>query len=173
MNHQLESVLKYLDDRQLKLTTAESCTAGLIASTIAELPGYGGLLECAFVTYSPEAKITCLGVKRETIDTYDLTSEQVAREMAEGALRISRANIALATTGLAGPSDGGSGIPVGTICFAWSFQENDTVTTFSETRKFDGERNQVRQAGAEYAISRIWYYHNELAKTIRDGNNIG
>ena len=165
MNHQLESILKYLNDRQLKLATAESCTAGLIASTIAELPGYGDLLECAFVTYSPEAKITCLGVKRETIDTYNLTSEQVAREMAEGALRVSRADVALSTTGLAGPSDGGSDIPVGTVCFAWSFQDADILTTFSETRKFDGERNEVRQASAEYAISRIWYYHNESAKS--------
>ena len=164
MNHQLESILKYLNDHQLKLATAESCTAGLVASTIAEMPGCGNLLECAFVTYSPEAKIICLGVKRETIDTYNLTSEEVAREMAEGALRISRANLALANTGLAGPSSGDSDIPVGTVCFAWSFQEDDAVTTFSETRKFDGERNQIRQAAADYAISRIWYYHNELAK---------
>lgn len=164
MNHHLESVLDYLQDHKLKLATAESCTAGLIASTIAELPGYGGLLECAFVTYSAEAKITCLGVKRETIETHGLTSEQVAREMAEGALRISRANLAASTTGLAGPSNGDSDIPVGTVCLAWAFQEGDTVTTFSETRKFDGDRNQVRQSSADYAISRIWYYHNELPR---------
>jgi nicotinamide-nucleotide amidase len=165
MNHQLESVLNYLRDNQLKLATAESCTAGLVASTIAELPGCGSTLEVAFVTYSAEAKISCLGVRRETIDTYNLTSEEVAREMAEGALRISRANLALSTTGLAGPSNGDSDIPVGTVCFAWSFQEGGTVTTFSETRKFDGERNHIRQASADYAISRIWYYHNELANS--------
>lgn len=165
MNHQLESVLKYLQDHHLKLATAESCTAGLIASTIAELPGCGSMLECAFVTYSPEAKINSLGVKRDTIDTYNLTSEQVAREMAEGALRISRANLAVSNTGLAGPSNGDSDIPVGTVCFAWSFENDEKITTFSETRKFDGERNQVRQASADYAISRIWYYHNELAKS--------
>lgn len=165
MNHQIESVLKYLNDQQLKLATAESCTAGLIASTIAELPGCGGMLECAFVTYSVDAKVTCLGVRRETIDKCNLTSEEVAREMAEGALRISRANVAVSTTGLAGPSNAGSDIPVGTVCFAWSFQQGDTIVSFSETRKFDGERNEVRQASAEYAIGRIWYYHNELAKT--------
>lgn len=164
-HHHLESVLLHLKQQKLKLATAESLTAGLIASTIAEIPGYGSLLECAFVTYSPEAKITCLGVRRDTIDTCNLTSEQVAREMAEGALRISRANVAVSTTGLAGPSNGDSDIPVGTVCFAWSFQKGDTVTTFSETRKFDGKRNQVRQASADYAISRIWYYHNELANS--------
>jgi nicotinamide-nucleotide amidase len=165
MSRHLESILNYLHDQKLRLATAESCTAGLIASTIAEIPGCGSLLECAFVTYSPEAKINSLGVKRETIDAYGLTSEQVAREMAEGALRISRANLAVSDTGLAGPSNGDSDIPVGTVCFAWSFEEGDKVTTFSETRKFDGERNQVRQASADYAISRIWYYHNEVAKS--------
>jgi nicotinamide-nucleotide amidase len=173
MNRQLERVLKYLQEHRLKLATAESCTAGLVASTIAEIPGYGSLLECAFVTYSPEAKVTCLGVKRETIDTYNLTSEEVAREMAEGALRISRANLALSNTGLAGPSNGDSDIPVGTVCFAWSFEKHDEVITFSETRKFDGERNQVRQASADYAISRIWYYHNELAKKPFQVTNAG
>lgn len=165
MHHQLESILKYLQDNQMKLATAESCTAGLIASTIAEIPGYGNLLECAFVTYSPEAKTICLGVKPETIDAYGLTSEEVARQMAEGALRASRANLAVSATGLAGPSNGGSDLPVGTVCLAWSFEEQGKVSTFSETRKFDGDRNQIRQSSADYAISRIWYYHNELAKS--------
>jgi nicotinamide-nucleotide amidase len=164
MNHQLESILKYLQDNQIRLATAESCTAGLVASTIAEVPGCGSLLECAFVTYSVDAKIICLGVRRETIETYNLTSEEVAREMAEGALRLSRANVAVSNTGLAGPSNGDSDLPVGTVCFAWLFQDGELVTTFSETRKFDGERNEIRQASADYAISRIWYYHNELAK---------
>lgn len=166
MNDQLKSVLRYLEENHLKLVTAESCTAGLIASTLAEMPGSAGWLECAFVTYSLEAKISCLGVKRATIDHYNLTSEQVAREMAEGALKLSRANVALSNTGLAGPSNGDSGIPVGTVCFAWSFEEGEadhkTVSTFSETRKFDGDRNQIRQAAANYALSRIWHHHNLL-----------
>jgi nicotinamide-nucleotide amidase len=164
MSHNLESVLRYLDEHQLKLVTAESCTAGLTASTLAEIPGCGSTLECAFVTYSATAKVGVLGVKQETIDQYNLTSEEVAREMAEGALRISRANVALADTGLAGPSSGDSDIPVGTVCFAWSFEQGDGVKTFSETRKFNGDRNEVRQASADYMISRIWHYHNEVIK---------
>jgi nicotinamide-nucleotide amidase len=164
MNNTLQSVLRYLEENHLKLVTAESCTAGLIASTLAEEPGSGSWLDCAFVTYSVNAKLAYLCVKQETIDTYNLTSEEVAREMAEGALRISRANVALANTGLAGPSSGDSDIPVGTICFAWSFEQDGKVTTFSETRKFNGDRNQVRQSATEYAISRIWHYHNELTK---------
>jgi nicotinamide-nucleotide amidase len=164
MNHTLQNISHYLKENRLKIVTAESCTAGLIASTLAELPGSGSWLECAFVTYSPEAKISCLGVKRETIDTYNLTSEEVAREMAEGALRISRANVAISDTGVAGPSNGDSDIPVGTICFAWSFDHRDTVVTFSETRKFNGDRNEVRRTGTDYAIARIWHYHNELIR---------
>jgi nicotinamide-nucleotide amidase len=162
MNRQLESVVRYLEDNRLKLVTAESCTAGMIASLLAELPGSGSWLDCAFVTYSPDAKMAVLNVRRETIDNCGLTSEDVAREMSEGALRASRANVALSDTGVAGPSNGDSDIPVGTICFAWSLQEGDDIRTFSETRKFDGDRNEVRRAGAEYAINRIWHFHNQV-----------
>jgi nicotinamide mononucleotide (NMN) deamidase PncC len=80
--------------------------------------------------------------------------------MAEGALKASRANVAIADTGVAGPGNGEGGIPAGTICFAWAFEQDGAVRVFSETRKFDGDRNAVRQAGAEYAIGRIWHYHD-------------
>lgn len=164
MNNHLDSVLRYLQENHLKLVTAESCTAGMIASTLAEKPGSGSWLDCAFVTYSEEAKVAVLGVRKETIDRCNLTSEEVAREMAQGALRISRANVAVSDTGLAGPSDGDSGIPAGTVCFAWSFQDGDRITTYSETRRFNGGRNQVRESSTEYAISRIWHYHNEFSQ---------
>jgi PncC family amidohydrolase len=162
MNDKLQPVLRYLEDNHLKLVTAESCTAGLTASKLAEIPGSGKWLDCAFVTYSSEAKISCLGVRRETIDAFTLTSEEVAREMAEGALRLSRANVALSDTGLAGPSDESSNTPAGTVCFAWSFERGPGLATFSETRRFDGDRNQVREAAAEYVISRIGHYHGRL-----------
>jgi len=162
MNNQLESVVRYLEEHRLRLVTAESCTAGLVASTLAELPGSASWLECAFVTYSSESKMSYLGVRPETIEHYNLTSEQVAQEMAEGALKISRANLALANTGLAGPSGGEGDIPVGTVCFAWCFEHADDIRTFSETRKFNGDRNEVRRAATEYVLSRIWHYHNEL-----------
>lgn len=162
MNHQLESVVRYLEENALRLVTAESCTAGLVASTLAELPGSASWLECAFVTYSSESKMSYLGVHPETIERYNLTSEQVAREMAVGALRVSRANVALANTGVAGPSDGDGGIPVGTVCFAWAFERDGEIRSFSETRKFNGDRNAVRQAASAYLLSRIWHYHNTL-----------
>jgi PncC family amidohydrolase len=161
MNHNLESVLRYLEVQKLKLVTAESCTAGLTASLLAEQPGSGSWLDCAFVTYSVSAKCSLLGVRRETIERCNLTSEEVAREMAEGALRLSRANVALADTGLAGP-DGADGIAPGTVCMAWAFERDGQCVTFSETRKFEGDRNQVRQSAAQYLIGRIWHYHVEV-----------
>ena len=106
MDNQLQSVLRYLQDNKLKLVTAESCTAGMIASTLADEPGSGSWLECAFVTYSEEAKMHYIGVKPETIERYNLTSEEVAREMSEGALKTANANVAIADTGVAGPGSG-------------------------------------------------------------------
>lgn len=163
MDNQCRSVIRYLQDNHLKLVTAESCTAGMIASTLADEPGSASWLECAFVTYSEAAKMRYIGVKPETIERYNLTSEEVAREMAEGALKAADANVAIANTGVAGPGPGEGGIPPGTICFAWSFEHEGGIATFAETRRFDGDRNAARRAGSDYAIKRIWHYHNELA----------
>lgn len=142
----------------LVMTTAESCTAGLIASRMAEVPGAGALLECAFVVYSPQAKQRCLGVKAETIERFNLTSEQVAEEMARGALRNSDASLAISNTGVTDDTD--PKIPAGTQCFAWIFRtpsgkEKDEDKLFTETRVFEGDRNQIREAAADYALSRI------------------
>lgn len=158
----LSELSDYMDENRLKLVTAESCTAGLIIATLGDLPGCGSWLECGFVTYAVEAKVRLLGVKRETVEKFNLTSEAVAREMVEGALRHSGANVAVSNTGLAGPSNGDSDIPVGTICFAWGFEHNGAVVVYSETKRFDGDRNAIRQAGADYAIDRIRYYHDHL-----------
>ncbi|HYD94075.1 MAG TPA: CinA family protein [Noviherbaspirillum sp.] len=157
----LERIADYFERNKLTLVTAESCTAGLVAAILGDVPGCGGWLECAYVTYAPQAKCRILGVNPATIDKYNLTSEPVAREMAEGALRNSSATAAVANTGIAGPS-AQDGIPPGTICFAWAFEHNGTTAVFSETRHFDGDRNAVRKAGAEYAIWRIVHYHAQL-----------
>jgi nicotinamide-nucleotide amidase len=158
----LQRLNDYFDTHKIRLATAESCTAGLVAAMLGDLPGCGSWLECGFVTYSPEAKNRLLGVKFETIDECNLTSEQVAREMVEGALRNSRANVAISNTGVAGPSNGDGGIPAGTVCFAWGFECQGAVVVYSETRKFDGDRNAVRKAAAEYVVERIPEYHGQL-----------
>lgn len=152
------SLVDFMRERELLLVTAESCTAGLIASMLAEVPGAGQLLDCAFVVYSPEAKQRCLAVRAETIERAGLTSEDVAREMAIGAIAASRANVAVANTGVA--DDGADGVAPGTQCFAWAFQQGDaTPEVHTETRRFPGGRQAVREAAAAYALSRIPFYY--------------
>ena len=99
MSKTIAEIVTFMQKNNLRLVTAESCTAGLIAATVADVEGAGQLLDCAFVTYSPEAKKRCLHVKQETLDNYNLTSEAVAAEMAMGALTESPANLAIANTG--------------------------------------------------------------------------
>src|SRR5690606_4302886 len=136
----VEQVVNFLEKYHLTLSTAESCTGGLMASLMAEVPGSGAVLDSGCVVYSPEAKQLCLGVSPLTIERYGLTSEEVAREMAVGALKLGRADVALANTGLAeagGPMDG-------VQCFACAMRVNDHEGVVSETLKFEGERNEVR-----------------------------
>jgi PncC family amidohydrolase len=116
----VEDIVYYLREHSLLLATAESCTAGLIVALLAEVPGSGSLVECGYVVYSPEAKQRLLGVRAKTIEHFNLTSIEVAREMALGVLPDSPATVALATTGLCGNEDV-DGIPAGTVCFAWDF----------------------------------------------------
>lgn len=154
----VEQVVNFLEKYQLRLTTAESCTAGLIASMVAQVQGSGQVLESGFIVYSPEAKNSILGVSFQTMDTYGLTSEEVAREMAVGALKMSKAAIVLANTGLA-EADGDMD---GVQCFACAMSINDHEGVVSETVKFDGERNDVRAAAAEYALMQLPYYYERL-----------
>jgi nicotinamide-nucleotide amidase len=135
----------------IKLVTAESCTAGLIASTIAMTPGSSAWLDRGFIVYSAQAKNEMLGVSLDTIEKFNITSEQVAKDMAIGALNNSKANFAFAVTGVAGPSGGTEEIPVGTVCMAWG-RKNDIE---SETVIFDGERNEIREKVVSYLLSKI------------------
>jgi len=153
----IAAVAEFMRTRSLLLVTAESCTAGLIAATLADVPGAGQSLDCAFVVYSPYAKEHCLRVKPETIERYSLTSEEVAREMAVGALGRSRANVAVSNTGVADDTD--KNVPPGTQCFAWAFSLDEAAggepVVFSETRRFAGNRNEIREASARYALQRL------------------
>lgn len=156
--NELCAVARFMERHGLLLVTAESCTAGLIAAHLADVPGAGQLLDCAFVVYSPEAKRQCLNVSEHTLKTHNLTSEAVAREMALGALANSRrANLAIANTGLADDSD--KDIPAGTQCFAWAFRNGGGAPRlFTETRRFSGDRVRIREASALYALNSIPRY---------------
>lgn len=155
----LKRVADYLIDNELKLATAESCTAGLIFSELARVPGSGQSIDCGLGVYSPQAKNRYLGVSYETIERYGLSSEAVAGEMAAGALENNGADVALANTGIAGPSPGDDGTPVGTVCFAWAYHHNGDYHLYCETRRFDGDRNEVRMAAAHYSLERLPHYH--------------
>lgn len=159
----IEETVHFMHRNALCLTTAESCTAGLIAATLADIPGAGALLDCAYVVYSSHSKQRCVGVKASTLQQFNLTSEEVAREMAIGALQNSSANLAVSNTGVTDDTD--KRIPAGTQCFAWAFTHSNSETPriYSETRQFGGDRNSIRQAAARYALSRIPFYFSAKA----------
>jgi nicotinamide-nucleotide amidase len=156
-----DDTVAYLKENSLIVVTAESCTAGLIASRLAATPGAGQVLDSAYVVYDPKAKQRCLGVQVQTLECNNLTSEPVALEMARGALCNSDATLSISNTGVADSSD--ADIPAGTQCYAWIFREEGGGTReFAETKVFSGERNEVREASADYALSRIAHYHRAL-----------
>lgn len=157
-----EQTIRYLEQNDLLLVTAESCTAGRIIALLAEVEGSGARLECGYVVYSPEAKQRLLGVNPKTVEQFNLTSVEVAHEMALGALRDSPANVAIATTGLCGTEDI-DGIPAGTVCFAWGFVYMKRVTVFTQTHRFFGDRATMQSAAASYALRLIHHYHNRMA----------
>ncbi|WCM95252.1 CinA family protein [Acidovorax sp. NCPPB 2350] len=133
------------------LATAESCTGGLIAGACTDLAGSSRWFERGFVTYSNAAKTELLGVPAALIEAHGAVSEPVARAMAEGAVRHSRAQVALAVTGVAGPSGGSADKPVGTVWFGWCVEG----ATVSEQRHFQGDRAAVRAGATGHALSRL------------------
>lgn len=129
--------------------TAESCTGGLVAGAITGIAGSSAWFERGFVTYSNEAKQEVLGVPGAVLAAHGAVSEPTARAMAEGALAHSRADVAVAITGIAGPGGAAPGKPVGTVCFGWAVRgAGIRVATFH----FAGDRAAVREASVEAAL---------------------
>jgi nicotinamide-nucleotide amidase len=133
------------------MATAESCTGGLIAATCTDLAGSSQWFERGFVTYSNEAKTQMLSVDPALIDAHGAVSEIVARAMAHGAVRHSQARVAVAVTGVAGPSGGSAAKPVGTVWFGFMVDGR----LVSETQRFEGDRAQVRAATVRHALHRL------------------
>lgn len=143
-----------LRSQQWMMATAESCTGGLIAGACTDLAGSSDWFERGFVTYSNEAKTDLLGVDAALIAAHGAVSEPVARAMAAGAVARSRAQVAVAVTGVAGPGGGSADKPVGTVWFGWSV--GGQVRT--ERRRFDGERAAVRAATVHYALQSLVHF---------------
>jgi nicotinamide-nucleotide amidase len=137
-----------LRDARIMLATAESCTGGMVAAAITDISGSSGWFERGFVTYSNQAKTEMIGVPAELIEKHGAVSEPVARAMAEGALRNSRAQVSLAITGVAGPGGGTPEKPVGMVSFGWSNRLHTSV----ETLVFKGDREQIRVQAATHAL---------------------
>jgi nicotinamide-nucleotide amidase len=138
-----------LKKRNLKLATAESCTGGWIAQTVTSVSGSSGWFDRGFVTYSNEAKKELLGVRGWTLSRHGAVSLETAKEMAAGALARSRAQVAIAVTGVAGPGGGTKAKPVGTVCFAWSRKRGAME---SLVRHFRGGRESVRRQSVAFAL---------------------
>jgi nicotinamide-nucleotide amidase len=120
-----------------KVAVAESCTGGLVAAAITEIPGSSAVLDRAFVTYSNEAKQETLGVQADIIDAFGAVSVACVYAMARGALERSQADVAVAISGVAGPGGGSEGKPVGTVVFARAVRGNDEPD--AESKLFSGE----------------------------------
>lgn len=165
------NTVEYLKKASLLLATAESCTAGRMVALLAEVPGSGSFIECGYVVYSPSAKQRLLGVNPETIDRFNLTSVEVASEMAIGALKDSPANAAIATTGLCGGEDV-DGIPAGTVCFAWAFLTEAEIVVFTLQHRFFGDRVSMQQAAAVHALTLLPDFHQRLLDGERPGTTV-
>ncbi len=140
-------------ERRVKIATAESCTGGLLAALLTEFAGSSKVFDRGFVTYSNSAKTETLGVGGDILADYGAVSEPVARLMAEGALAASRANLAIAITGIAGPGGGTPLKPVGTVHVACA-RENKAVL-HEMLRLGDIGRHEVRMATLETALNMI------------------
>lgn len=145
----VDNLVKILIENNLTITTAESCTGGLISSKIVDVPNASKVFNMGFVTYSNESKEMLLGVSHETILKYGVVSEEVAKEMVIGACNKSGADVGIAVSGIAGPSGATLNKPVGMVCFGFKVLNN----VYTKTMYFGNRgRNIVRNDTVEYAI---------------------
>ena len=143
-------VLARCRDSGATVACAESCTGGMVAAALTDVAGASDVFACGFVTYSNEAKIDMLGVSAKTLDEHGAVSEQIAKEMAEGALLHSRATLTVSITGIAGPGSDGPK-PEGRVCFGLAMTGKKTQV---ETVEFGAlGRSQVRTAARDHALA--------------------
>jgi PncC family amidohydrolase len=153
-----EQVVDKLLENGYTISFAESCTGGLCAATIVNVPNASSVLSSSIVTYSPEAKIAYLHVDPTTIQTYGVVSEPVAAQMAEGMAKLNCDDIAVGVTGIAGPSGGTPDLPVGTVCFGFSIpgEASGVRITRTFTKHFgDIGRQNVRKSSVSFVLETL------------------
>ncbi len=157
-----EIVGKMLSERKMVLATAESCTGGQIANRITNISGSSAYFSQSFVVYNNQAKIRTLGVKPETLDAFGAVSEEVALEMLEGCLNLSGADIAVATTGIAGPKGGTETKPVGMVCIAVGTNEKFERIRRAKTFIFSEDRLRNKELFTQSALNLVRILLTEL-----------
>lgn len=150
-----EAVVRMLKEKHLKVATAESCTGGLIAKRITDISGASEIFGCGIVSYANEIKHKVLGVSEDDLERYGAVSEPVAKQMAQGALRVSEADIAVSITGIAGPESDSTNKPVGLIYIGLADKDNVWVKELRTSRK---DRSYNRYVGASNALNMIRLY---------------
>ena len=150
-----EAVVTDLTRAAKAVATAESCTGGWIAKSITDVPGSSAVFGYGIVSYSNGAKESILGVKNATIEEHGAVSEAVVHEMAEGALHLSGADIAVAVSGVAGPDGGTDEKPVGTVWFAWAVRDGNDALVDGSCEHFSGDRELVRELTVAHALQGV------------------
>lgn len=154
-----DKVYLLLKQKGYKVSTAESCTGGLLSATIINVSGASEIIDMAFVTYSNEAKQELLGVKSDTLKKYGAVSEQTASEMACGVKNRANSNVGLSTTGIAGPTGGTDKKPVGMVCFGICINNKTYTYTniFDVTDKSSDEmRSFVRKSSVNFILEKLY-----------------
>ncbi len=146
-----KSLVKLLAEKGLKIASAESCTGGLFAKLITDVAGSSAVLDESYVTYANEAKTKILGVKKETLEKYGAVSEQTVYEMVSGLYRVSKSNVCVVFSGIAGPDGGTKEKPVGTVFSALCI--NGEITTYKSL--FKGSRDEIRHSACIEMFERI------------------
>ena len=150
-----KALVDYLLERKLTISCAESCTGGQIAAAITAVSGCSAVFPGGVCTYSEEMKIKMLGVKRETLDTYGVVSPQTALEMARGVRSLTGSDIAVATTGIAGPSGGTSEQPVGTVCLAIVRDEDECAWCENFAAGEEAARTEIQRRAVRRVLEEV------------------
>jgi nicotinamide-nucleotide amidase len=137
------------------VATAESCSGGWVAKAITDIPGSSLVFHYGIVSYSNGAKESLLGVNIDTLEQHGAVSEAVVAEMAEGALHLSGADVAVAVSGVAGPDGGSKDKPVGMVWFAWAVRDGAKEKVVTSCMSFDGDRELVRELTVAHALQGV------------------
>lgn len=149
-----KDLVKLLKEKNMIITTAESCTGGMLTSAIVDVVGASEVLHEGYVTYANESKMKLLGVKEETLYAHGAVSAEVAYEMALGAAKAAAADVAVSVTGVAGPDGGTEDKPVGTVYVGFYVKGKSIVERYN----FTGSRKEIRKQAVKAAISQITEY---------------